>query len=217
MPLFKHDILPDQTEIGIWKIEESAQWFEDNIVLYQSERAELESLSPRKQLEWLAARYLLHQMSGRAIRGACLKDNYGKPYLQESGFFISISHSHELTAIVASPKLCGIDIQIETDKLARIAQKFVSEGEADQVGMGGNSLESLHWIWGAKEAMYKAYGMRKLAFKQNLSSSWKSGEAKGIGLIQKEELRLSFELNREKVGAYYLVLAFLKATTTIDL
>jgi phosphopantetheinyl transferase (holo-ACP synthase) len=106
-------------------------------------------------------------LSERQFRGACLKDDFGKPYLKDSIFHISMSHSGSYTAVLASPKIVGIDIQVKLDKIERIAPKFVSDAESKHLDKV-HYIESLHCIWGAKESMYKAYGRRELDFKKHI-------------------------------------------------
>jgi len=120
MPLLLHQDIAERGEIGLWEINEDLDFFQDHMQLYPAEEKEIESLSDRKKIEWLASRFLLHIMSGRSIRGACLKDEYGKPYLSGSRFHISMSHSRNMAAVIASPTRLGIDIQNHVEKIARI-------------------------------------------------------------------------------------------------
>ena len=167
MPLFLKLNTEQEGVAGIWQTEEDDSYFLDRLQLYPEELEELKTLRSRKKTEWLSSRYLLHLLSERHIRGACLKDAYGKPYLQDSDYHISISHSGKFTAVIASPHIVGIDIQIIVAKIERIANKFVTDTEFNSVH-NQYHIESLHAIWGAKEAMYKAYGKKALDFKKHL-------------------------------------------------
>ena len=51
-------------------------------------------------------------------------DDYGKPHLKD-GKCISITHSHNFSAIIVSDKEVGIDIEMQREKIRRIAHKFI--------------------------------------------------------------------------------------------
>lgn len=159
--------LPNEGVVGVWHNTEGDAFFKDRLLLYSKEEDEIKSLTPRKLSEWYCSRYLLHILSGRHDRGACIKDKYGKPRLQNSDFDISISHSDDYTAIAASPSPTGVDIQKIVPKIERIQYKFASDKELGYI-QGDTYLEGLHVIWGAKEAMYKAYGLKELDFRKHI-------------------------------------------------
>jgi 4'-phosphopantetheinyl transferase len=170
MPLIRKISLPLDGVLGVWHNTEGDEFFLSKMKLFPSEIEELSSLKARKKSEWLCSRYLLHLLSGRHDRGACLKDEYGKPYLDGSDYQISISHSDEYTAIIAGPYNVGLDIQIYVDKIKRIQSKFVSDLELNLINKH-YEIESLLTIWGAKESMYKAYGKKSLDFKKHMTVS----------------------------------------------
>ena len=96
----------------------------EKLELFPKELELIETIKGHRKLEWLASRWLLHLMSGRQIRGACLKDEFGKPYLVNSFYDISISHSRELVSVLAAPQAVGIDIQKIVGKIDSIAHKI---------------------------------------------------------------------------------------------
>jgi phosphopantetheinyl transferase (holo-ACP synthase) len=104
------------------------------------------------------------------VRGACLKDKFGKPYLDGSDHFISMSHTLDFTAVIASLIPVGIDIQYMVEKIQRISNKFVREDEFLFIPEVDRNLY-YHAIWGAKESMYKAYGKKELDFKNHMAVS----------------------------------------------
>jgi len=190
--LFKSDLFPEGV-YGLWHTSEPDEYFLENMEIYSDERAEFDKLKSSKRSEWLSSRYLLHLLSQRSIRGACKKDEYGKPYLENSPYFISISHSADYTAVIASSKLVGIDIQVITPKIERIISRFAKESEYAQY----NSLLHYHVIWGAKEAMYKAYGKKSLDFKKNMhveSFDYKSEGFFFRGYVEKGEIFQNYTL-----------------------
>lgn len=167
MPLIDKYIIDKNGILGIWEIQESDEYYRDNLHLFPQEVKELSQLSARKRTEWLASRYLLHALSGKLDRTPCLKDKYGKPYLDNSEYHISMSHSHNRVAVIASDDLCGIDIQIMVEKITRISKKFCTAEELAYI-KPENQLKYFHFIWGAKECMYKAYGKRGIDMRKNM-------------------------------------------------
>lgn len=167
MALLFHNNLQPEGELGVWKIEEDESYFLERMQLRRKEHQQLVALKGNRRLEWLASRWLLHRMSGRRMRGACIKDEHGKPYLTDSLFDISISHSRELVSVIAAPRSVGVDIQKIVEKIERISYKFMREPELFSL-RDHTRLEHLHVYWGAKEALYKAYGLRELDFREHI-------------------------------------------------
>lgn len=168
MALLTHKDVDSQTVLGIWKVEENDHFFENGLHLFSEEQQELALLKGRKRTEWLSSRYLLHQLSNVTDRYPCLKDAFGKPYLQHYDRYISLSHSSEYTAALISDHPCGIDVQVIVPKISRIVSKFVREDEFAFIPETSNDILYYHAVWGAKESMYKAYGRKGLDFKKEM-------------------------------------------------
>jgi phosphopantetheinyl transferase (holo-ACP synthase) len=74
----------------------------------------------------------------------------------------------------------GVDIELITPRINRVAEKFLNEGEMhffnedyvlflEQWGMKGRmQQEFLTLIWSAKEALFKWYGLGELDFKRHM-------------------------------------------------
>lgn len=192
---------------GIWHVEEDDSFFMSKMSLFPIEELELSLLKSRKRTEWLTSRYLLHILSKREIRGACLKDEYGKPYLEHSENYISISHSGEFTAVIGAAKPVGIDVQVFVPKIARIVSKFINEEEWKYIPTD-NSLFYFHAIWGAKESIYKAYGKRGLDFKKHMMIDTFEFDADGFffqGTLNKDEILRKYTLFCRQIENLILV------------
>lgn len=211
MPLSLHHAIEPVGEIGIWDIEEPEDWFLGRLGLRAPEAAQFRNLKGRRRLEWLAARQLVHQMSGRGERALFQKDEHGKPYLEDSPFQISISHSHDKAAAIAAPDIVGIDIQHWVPKIERLAKRFLNPSELEQLATDpGERLFQLHVLWGAKESLYKAYGRRQLDFCQHMAVGpvdCKSREGKVRGQVSKEAYQQQFSIAYRSIGSYILVYA----------
>lgn len=208
MPLLIHKHLEAELEIGLWQITEEETWFTDRLTLYPEEEQQLALIKGHRRVEWLASRQLVHQMSGRAERGAFLKDEFGKPHLEDSSYQISISHSHRMTAAIAGSYALGIDIQKIVPKIGRIAHRFLNQEEQSCLSLNFFHLQHLHVFWGAKEALYKAYGRRSLDFCQHLFvDPFKYHPHIGIcqGHIKKNDYQKGFEIHYEMVLSDYML------------
>ncbi len=207
MGLILHQHLDPIGEIGLWRIEEPELFFIEQLLLTPEEDRQIGDMKGHRRLEWLAGRWLLHYMSGREIRGACLKDEYGKPHLENSVYQISISHSRKLAAVIAAPEPVGIDIQKLVPKISRIEHKFMRAAEIDSLE-DETRLEHLHVYWGAKEALYKAYGRRQLDFRIHIliepfAYDLKVGRCRGK--IIKDDFSADYELWYSRLEDYILV------------
>lgn len=164
-------MLHDNACLGLWKIEEEESFFLEELDLQPAEQAELALIRDcRRRSEWLACRYLAHQMlleQGAQERIPLLKDDCGKPHIQELPLHLSMSHSHGLVAVALAEVPVGVDIQRYTSRIGVLAHKFMRPEELDNL-QESSRLEHLHFYWGAKEALYKAYGRRQIDFRQNL-------------------------------------------------
>lgn len=210
MPLKLHYQDQDTNEYAIWQATEPAMYFRNQLQLHPAETEQLQSLNDHKQYEWLASRHLLHILSGRDIRGACLKDEFGKPYLQDSTHHISISHSRDMVAVIASPQACGIDIQYRVEKITRIALRFANDTEIQQTQYHSDPVIGLHILWGAKEALYKAYGRKKLDFKTQIKIDLPKDYAHNIqtsGSVIIDNTKLNFDVFYRILGELVLVYA----------
>lgn len=207
MPLLLHEYLEPEGELGLWRIQEPESWFRLHLHLHPAEEAQLAQIKGRRRVEWLAGRWLLHHMSGRSLRGACVKDEFGKPHLEGSLYDISMSHSHELAAVIASPRAVGVDIQFLVEKIGRIAHKFMRPVEMACLHPECR-LEHLHVFWGAKECLYKAHGRRQLDFRRHIHIDPFVYVAEGgevAGHIRRGEEALSYRLFYRLEGEYMLV------------
>jgi len=217
MALTFHQKIQPEGELGLWQIEETEEYFLERLQLRRREYQELEYLKGNRRLEWLAGRWLLHLMSGRKMRGSCLKDEFGKPYLSDSLYEISISHSHGQVAVLAAPCSVGVDIQKVIEKIDRIAHKFMREPEMRSL-REATRIEHLHVYWGAKEALYKAYGRRSLDFKEHIFIDPFGYDLEGgicTGHISKGEYLQFFEVKYELIKGEYILVTALEDTGDI--
>lgn len=206
MGLLKHQLIDADGELGVWKLEESAEWYLDRLDLHDEETLQLETLRNDKRLEWLAARWLLHEMSGREVRGKVLKDAFGKPYLEDSKWTISLSHSNQRAAVLASSRSGGVDVQLIEQRISKLAVRFMSEEELKVVNVD-NEIEKVHVYWGAKEALFKLYAEGNVDFRQNLYIRPFNYDESGTvsAKIMMPDMKLECKIFYEKLDNYILV------------
>lgn len=166
MPVFfQHQINPT-TRLGIWKIEETEEFFLGNVPLHR------DVTHPRKKLQHLAGRFLLQFLVPSFPYDLIRIADTRKPFLQNEQHHFSISHCGDYAAaIVSSDKRVGIDIEIPVEKIEKIKDKFLSEKEMSDFKINAattfnSQLTTL--LWSAKEAVFKWYGNGSVDFKKHI-------------------------------------------------
>ncbi len=166
MPLYKTITVQPGTTVYVWKIEESYQDLAAPIQLKVSNMNRVAGMkSEIHQRGFLSIRHLM------ALAGYTDSDLFydpqGKPHLQD-GKHISISHSFDHTGIIVSDKPVGIDIEMERDKILRIAHKFTPIQEYRTIANEEALIRKLSLVWCAKESLYKLYAQQGLSFLQHI-------------------------------------------------
>ena len=99
-------------------------------------------------------------------------DDFGKPFLN-NGQFISITHSHDRSAIIVAPHPVGIDIELRRPKILRIAHKFCPGISPKLNNLVPDSVDQYTYVWTAKESIYKMASMPGLGFLSDIAlSEW---------------------------------------------
>lgn len=166
--VLKKEIAED-TLLGIWRIDESADWFRAQLILDETENKLIDSIKhPQRKLHWLSSRVLIRNLMQTDQFIHLENDLNGKPVIRNFPVELSLSHSADLSALLLSKKFkVGIDIEKMDPKVLRIQHKFASELELQFISEQ-KRIGQLYAIWCAKEAMYKLYGLKKLDFREHL-------------------------------------------------
>jgi len=192
--------------LGVWKIEEDLDTLLSLVVLDNEEKKKYKSFSSNsRKLEFLSVRALLSDLVGKDARIVYNKNN--KPFLKDGSRFISISHSHKLTAILLSTnEKVGIDLEYMSTNIAAIAFKFLNSKEkvAKEAEVRRYHLY-IHWC--AKEALYKICDKEGISIRKNLTIEpfqvEDSGEIKGH--VRTKKLNETFDLYYSKYDNYAIV------------
>lgn len=167
MPLYKTISVTQYITVYIWKIEETEEQLSKDMDLTkicQQRLLGMKSAQHRKGF-WS----IRHLMAEAGYQDHDLfYDENGKPHLKD-GNFISITHSHDLTGIIVSTqKEVGIDIELQRDKILKIAHKFTPIEEYKTIANTDALIRKLTMVWGAKESLYKIYATKGLSFLQHI-------------------------------------------------
>jgi len=213
MPLlFSRHLFP-QTTFGLWQIAEEEAFFREDLPLSPAEEGEFAQLKGILRQEWLAARWLLHKLTGEAIRLPLAKDAFSKPFFPDNEHLLcSLSHSHGIVGALLKRQNggaggAGCDIQVMVEKMTRLAPKFLSAAEAAFVTehKPAEQFDLLHIYWTAKESLYKAYGLKALDFRAHLhvgQFKWNGIKGEGVGRVEKDGFLQRYRLWFEKMQVH---------------
>ena len=165
MPLYKSLDLNSQTNVKIWKITESKEFFINQLVLKTESLERINGMkSELHQRGFLSVRMLLSEF-GYADEDL-VYDASGKPHLKD-GKYISITHSYTFSAVVVSSKKVGVDIEKMRHKIIKIAPKFIGYETTYLSETDSLLIQKLTWIWCIKESLYKLYSTPGMGFKNH--------------------------------------------------
>lgn len=153
--------------MAIWRIEEPEAFFLEKVPL------KTDVTHPYKRLQHLAGRYLLPLLFPDFPLEEIMVADTRKPFLPDEKYHFSISHCGNFAAAIASSRQrVGIDIELVTSRIEKIAHKFLAPDEKaflqqwqlfDQL-----KVELTTVIWSAKEAMFKWYGDGQVDFREHM-------------------------------------------------
>jgi phosphopantetheinyl transferase len=139
-------------------------------------------------------------------------DEFGKPHLKD-GKYISISHSHEFSTIIISDQKVGIDIELQREKIIKIADKFVNNQELQRLKSFDNQdfIKKLTVKWGAKEAIFKIRNEKGISFKDHIKvNPFEIRDNKTTAILEIENIKQQFSIYFEEIEDFNLVYAFEK-------
>jgi len=168
VPIYKTIRVSKAIKVYIWKVTEPEEELAKNVILTnhcQERMAKMKSEMHRRA--FLSIRHLLKLASYEDKD--LIYNKQGKPHLKD-GKHISITHSHNFTAIIiSSTNEVGIDIEMHRDKILKIASKFTSVEEYDTIVNSEALIKKLTVVWGVKESLYKIYAQPGLSFLNHIN------------------------------------------------
>jgi 4'-phosphopantetheinyl transferase len=168
MPLLKEENIHSQARWALWHITEMEEELLSGHPFSSPEQEELNRIKvPERRLEWIASRILLKKLAAEQgfAQAAVEKDAFGKPFITDCPYHISLSHAFPYAAAIIHEQPVGIDVEHSREQLFRIRHKFL---HPEELSRAGNDLQMLGIYWSAKEALYKLYGRKGLLFQEQI-------------------------------------------------
>jgi 4'-phosphopantetheinyl transferase len=198
--------LNESSILGVWKIEEDINTLLKLVVLDTDDRKKYKSFtSTSRRLEFLSVRALLAELLGKEAKIVYNKNN--KPFLKDGSRFISISHSHKLTAILCSrTEKVGIDLEYMGANIGAFAFKFINRKEKITRDPE-NSRYHLYLHWCAKEALYKICDKEGITIRKNITIEPFEVKDSGVikGAVNTRRINDSFDLYYSRYDNYAIV------------
>ncbi len=206
MPLFKIINHSYKTTIYIWKISEAFDELSYEIILNEKSQIRLHSMkSKMHQRGFLSVRKLLKEAGYSDFD--LFYDESGKPSLSDNKF-ISISHSHEMSAIIISDEPVGIDLEIQKEKVLKIASKFMNISHLENLS-DDDKIKKATIIWGIKETIFKIKNQKGISFPDHIfEDDFKISDKKTSAQLQFNNKVENFDINFEEIEDYILVWGF---------
>ena len=187
MPVFFQQQINEDARLGIWKIEESEDYFKGNVPQHRA------VTHPMKRLQHLAGRFLLRYLYPDFPFELIEIADTRKPFLPNAAFHFSISHCGDYAAaIVSRDRRVGIDVEAPVEKILRISEKFITPEER-KIPSPHDDLTSTTLSWSAKECIFKWYGEGAVDFRKDIHLRFISGEMIDLD-FQNENFRVHYKV-----------------------
>lgn len=126
--------------------------------------------NPKRKKEFQYVRHLRNLQIGKE---AISYDSRGKPYINNSKVFISISHSKNYVAFAHDTSPIGIDIEELNPRILKVWERFVHREELALFDT--TSIFDMTVLWTIKEALFKLSTSAGIDFKNDLRIKSKDG------------------------------------------
>ncbi len=178
--LFRNFFINDNTQVGIWQINESEADLRAMLSPDALADQRLQNMkSTSRRLEYLAVRCLLKEMTGAEQH---ILYNDRRPYLTNNTS-LSIAHTQGWAAVALSATPIGIDIEHCSDRALHLAERFMTPSElADNLQLTDDPLLQRNHatlIWSAKEAIFKVHADGCVDFLHHIATN--PFEMEGMG------------------------------------
>lgn len=143
--------------------------------------------------------YLTKDKSSAALKRAALDDYFGtgelgvlpsgKPViLSPEGYYISVSHSGEVVAVVISDTPIGVDIEeVRELDFSLLKERFLSEKEKSEV----KDVKSFFSVWVKKEAESKITGEGIFSLRKKDTSALFTSVSKEVSIFAERDFSAS--------------------------
>lgn len=205
MPLYKIIPIDASSQILVWEITESFEQLFQEVQLNEKSIQRLNGMkSILHQRAFLSVRKLLQEAGYTDFD--LFYDGFGKPHLKPNSSHtqpveVSISHSHTFSTIIISNQKVGIDIEMQREKIIRIAEKFCdAEFHFLEKKNAEEYIQKLTIIWGAKEAIFKIMNMEGISFKNHIRvHEFKTDDKKTKATLELENTKQDFYIYFDEI------------------
>ena len=146
---------------------------------------------------------LLNQLANKKVALKYTKEN--APFCANFKY-ISISHSHNYCGVVTSNNNIGIDVQYKHVNMRNLSSRFMNKQEKKYA----KSIQQLHFIWCAKEAIYKTLKGKPCSFKENLFIKSVDIHRQNTGLYQRNDELVEYNIDCNRHNNYFITTATIK-------
>jgi 4'-phosphopantetheinyl transferase len=206
MPELLRKIINDHSIYALWKITESVEELRSAISLREGEERLYNTfVAESRQKQWLAYRILIRELL-KPDEFPVEYDVTGKPFLADSDFHISVTHTDDLAAVIISRHArVGIDIEKMKPRIEKVREKFINPEETAFITTE-RELEQLTLAWCAKEALYKLFGLKNLDFRENMLVEIPAQAGMTFNaMICFGGKRYKYRLHSKLIGSYIMV------------
>jgi len=180
---------------ALWRIDEDESSLAQEVAPYEVVPPYV--ANTQKRLEFLAVRVLLKKLlrAWQLDFKGLTKDEFGKPFLANHNFQISLTHSYPyVAAVIDKHRSVGIDLEQPKEKLLRIAPRILAPVE---LADAGHDIVKHCIYWCAKEALVKIHGKKDLVFSENILikpfNRQKEGELIGRLIVDSSETAIPLQ------------------------
>ena len=214
MPLHKVIYLSNNAKLYLWKITEELDVLSKDVLLKDSSIKRLESMKSESHRKgFLAVRKLLEHLDYSDFD--LYYDEFGKPHIKPQGcsikdIHISISHSHEFSAIVISDENIGLDIEILKEKTLKIAPRFMDISHLENLNEE-EKIKKATIVWGIKESIFKVKNEVGISFTDHIfETPFSFEDKKTIATLKFNNKEEKFKIQFDSIEDYIFVCAFEK-------
>jgi 4'-phosphopantetheinyl transferase len=172
-------------------------------IMWLDEFSASHGIHTRREAEKRGTQFLLQQLFPSHIPVLKYHAN-GKPFVENTAGGISISHSHNLLAVLADSRNVhtGLDVEMIRDKVLKIRHKFLSEEEKKFVPADNIIMHIMAWC--VKETLYKIHSEGKIDFIEHLQIEKFNEDSTEISGSCKADISFAKQFTIEKLDGYIM-------------
>lgn len=195
--------------LGIMPIEEEADVLLSRLGNKEWYAESLSKMSEERKREWLTVRVLLREMLDEEKEILYLPS--GKPYLADNSYHLGISHTRGYVAVIVSKRhSVSVDIEYLSDRVERIAPRFLSDRELE---VPANTPPALYYLiqWSAKESIFKWIDRENVEFCSQIQiapftptgpNTWSSIKTRELITEEKMNLTVHYFIDNDYLITY---------------